>query len=294
MRMRLCASSFFCFGAVLLYSLSPGGRRVAIKFTSLLRRFELSHASDHATTNDAAALKTWRSKECTQLLTEFQNKPVTERELRRKHVFVFSHRRSGTHLTINLIRFGFKNVVVWKTNHVSCSNCSLITSIQTCGGYVVHAYRNPLDVAISLHNYKKSFSPAGSIPRLEDFIRKEHVSKNWSLFTQNCFAVPNVFHIPFEMTRSNPTGAFHVLKEFLGESGQWSAPSVAHSGAVEFNGGEIGQWNKIISDGLLREVVSHWTGTWHGGKCECDRGGVPRDGHSCTPPKHGFTTYSSP
>lgn len=65
-------------------------------------------------------------------------------------VFIFSHRRSGTHLTINLLRYGFSGIRVWKMNHLSCGNCTLVGMLIRNGGKVIHAYRDPKQVAASM------------------------------------------------------------------------------------------------------------------------------------------------
>lgn len=67
-------------------------------------------------------------------------KSMTKNEIKGKHydcsiknIFLFSYRRSGTHMNINQFRYGFPTVRVWKMNHVSCANCTFVRALEPCG-----------------------------------------------------------------------------------------------------------------------------------------------------------------
>jgi hypothetical protein len=221
----------------------------------------------------------WQQGNCRILLEKLSEDKLPARYLQFKQVFVFSHRRSGTHLTINLLRFGFKRLVVWKANHASCSNCDLIVQLQQCGGFIIHAYRNPVDVALSLHSYTRSFNSAAPSDFVK-FLDWSNCVPKWSEYTTNCFAAPGVLSIPFELTRNNARFSHRMLKDFLHEPGSWSGRTVPRQNAVKFSGGQVGEWSQLADRTIANItkqslVVSSWT------PCSCSSRRVSNDGHEC-------------
>lgn len=208
-----------------------------------------------------------------------------------RQVFIVSHRRSGTHMLVNLVRYNFRQTIVWKTNHMSCSNCALLTNLRDCGGIILHAYRNLPDVAVSLHKYHQTFTEPLA---LDEFISQHSVGKNWSAFTQNCFSIPAVTHFPFEMVRTQPNSALRLLSELFDESHRVNVSSIPHNGAVAFSGGQLGSWN-ALSGMTVKNLVSHWSASWRSVNCECDNktNATAEDGHECLPQPWLFDRYYS-
>jgi hypothetical protein len=214
---------------------------------------------------------TW-DETCSPLLDSLVDPKYSGRHAENNHnIFLFSHRRSGTHMTINLLRYGFQNVTVWKTNHASCSNCSLISMLQACGGTVVHVYRNPLDVAVSLHDYMKGFDPAAKNLTLDEFVQRSSVATKWNEYTRDCMSAPGVVQVEFELVRTNPKRAFALLQHLLGLEGHWQEPAVPHDGAVSYKGGRINGWS-ALSDGTLRDFMLNITSAGYTEECACDKG----------------------
>ena len=204
------------------------------------------------------------------------------------NVFVFSHRRSGTHMTINLLRYGFHNVRVWKMNHVSCANCTLIKALGNCG-LLIHAQRNPLDMAVSMYDYVKGFNPEVGRMSFSHFIRNSSVTENWTSYTQNCNTVSNMIRVDFETTLSSPETTHRILQERTGLPGNWNQSKVPHTGAVMFKGGRLGQWSASLDDSTLRYVLNRTMSSgYKDGHCSCDVRGYSNDGHACMATMTGF------
>ncbi len=197
----------------------------------------------------------------------------------RHNVFLFSHRRSGTHMAINLLRYGFDSVQVWKMNHASCSNCTLISSLQKCG-VLLHAMRNPLDVAVSMYEYVADFDPEARSMTLHDYIATSKVATNWTSYVQNCKSVPGMIHLDFEMSRTAPKAAHELLAQTLGLAGQWNSTSIPTTDATSFKGGRVGGWQSL-RDETLRNFLQNSISTDWVEQCSCDKQGIANDGHPC-------------
>lgn len=195
------------------------------------------------------------------------------------HVFLFSHRRSGTHMTINLLRYGFESVKVWKMNHASCANCTLIASLEKCG-MLVHAMRNPLDVAVSMYDYVKGFNAEARNKTFNDFVAVSSIGTQWASYIQNCKSVPDMIHLDFEMTRAAPQISHRLLAQKLRLPGQWTSTSIPHTGAVSFKGGRVDSWESL-SNQTLRTFLHQSLSTSWGEQCSCETSGHANDGHSC-------------
>lgn len=203
------------------------------------------------------------------------------------HVFIFSHRRSGTHMTINLIRFGFHSVQVWKMNHASCGNCTLVASLRQCGA-LVHAIRNSLDVAVSVYEYVQRFDAKVRNLTLNEFISSSKIARRWASYTHNCKYVPSMIEIDFELTRNAPETAHRLISKRLGWLGQWNTTFVPRTGAVSFRGGRLGGWSGL-NETNLREYLNHSMSERWEEPCSCDKSGHANDGHLC---KASITLYS--
>lgn len=225
-----------------------------------------------------------RRQECLALIGSLvlDNRSEVRYDCSETNVFLFSHRRSGTHLTVNLLRYGFENVRVWKMNHASCANCTLIKALGNCG-LLIHAQRNPLDLAVSMYDYVKGFNPKSKPPTFDKFIRKSSLAENWSAYTQNCNSISSMIRVDFEMTLTSPETTHSVIQEKTGLSGHWNRTKVPHAGAVMFKGGRLGQWSDSLDDSTLRYLLNRtMSSAWSDSQCSCDNKGYSNDGHQCT------------
>eukprot|EP00890_Picochlorum_soloecismus_P002481 jgi/Picsp_1/3233/NSC_06073-R1_---NA--- len=225
-----------------------------------------------------------RRKECMALMGSLvqDGRSAVRYDCSETNIFVFSHRRSGTHMTINLLRYGFQKVRIWKMNHVSCANCTLVKALGNCG-LLIHAQRNPLDVAVSSYDYVKGFNPKSEPVPFTTFIRNSSVTGNWSSYTQNCNSISSMIRVDFEMTLSSPERTHRILQEKTGLIGHWNRSKVPKTGAVMFKGGRLGQWGASFDDSSLRYILNRtMSSAWSGGHCACDSKGYSNDGHQCT------------
>jgi len=151
-------------------------------------------------------------------------------------IWVVSHRRSGTHLTMdlisNLIQPPFRIV---KTNHIYmvnedetasdprfALNCRCLNYMKSTGK-VVHAYRDVRDVVVSMYYYYRSFN-ASRVKNMEqtDFYNNAKGSRDyfidtWINTTVPWFAQEDVLQLNFSETVSRLENTFDKITEFLGK-----------------------------------------------------------------------------
>jgi hypothetical protein len=170
-------------------------------------------------------------------------------------VFVFSHRRSGTHLTVNMLRYAFPGLRVWKMNHASCGNCTLMNLLYRNGGRVVHAYRDPKDMAVSLYKYSQALRGARGA-RLNEtfaaFLTRSNAGKLWKVYTDQCLRLPHALHISFEITRSRLNETLEAASRFLGHPITHHIENVPATSAVNFDGGDTNSWRNFFTNETLR------------------------------------------
>lgn len=130
-------------------------------------------------------------------------------------IYILSHRRSGTHLTMDLLSIILPPPMrIVKTNHVYLTNSTAKQDVEegiNCRclnflrrtGKIVHAHRDVRDVVISSFYYYHSFK-AGFIKHLnktqylnnEDGVRDMIIGK-WVNTTVPFFVQPDIFHLYF-------------------------------------------------------------------------------------------------
>jgi hypothetical protein len=150
-------------------------------------------------------------------------------------IVVMSNRRSGTHLTMDMLHNVFlADKLVYKANHVSADSGSLTTSLGcTCRNWlfkrakIVHVHRNLLDVVISYFYYRRAYA--------RNWVRKnKDVEEHWDRYSHGLdnmlfqtietwvktvhsyFTQPGVFHLRFEDLVQRDPGMIQKLSEFLG------------------------------------------------------------------------------
>lgn len=224
-----------------------------------------------------------KCKKCSKLIESISHKKEARYDCSRKNVFIFSHPRSGTHMTINLFRFGFPSVQVWKMNHISCGNCTLVSSLRQCG-VLVHAIRNPLDVVVSMYDHARNAEDERARNlTLNEYVAVsgEDIARGWSVYTKHCKYVPYMIEIDYELTRSSPKIAHWLLTQKLGWSGQWNKTSIPSDDAVSFQGGRINGWDTLESGNLRKYLNISIAEGWRE-RCPCEKNGKADDGHQCT------------
>lgn len=227
-------------------------------------------------------------------------------------VWVVSHRRSGTHLTMDLLATILpRPFIIVKTNHVILSNPSSgATDALSCAclhrmrrqGKLVHAVRDVRDVVISTYFYMKTFSSAvrGSNVTLDGFLDNElglrdKVIESWVKTTSPWFNEPDVFHQRYTESVSTLPHTFDALANFLGKKANAfpketdslkSYSQAVHKGAGLGEHGFLSAMSKNVSDEILRlarKIELEWRQKW-GGPC-------PRSGAYTENEKQGRTGF---
>ena len=170
-------------------------------------------------------------------------------------VFIFSHRRSGTHFTVNLVRYSFENVRVWKMNHASCGNCTLLRLLHENGGKIIHVSRDPKNVAVSHFSYAEHVRKLNNISTdnfdMAEFLRSTHFGEYWQLYTGTCFKLPHIFQLQYEQALSNISIAVESLSRFLKIPTKEKLDAVPATDAVQYNGG-TSHWQEHFTNDTLR------------------------------------------
>eukprot|EP00890_Picochlorum_soloecismus_P001525 jgi/Picsp_1/2373/NSC_05836-R1_---NA--- len=145
---------------------------------------------------------------------------------------------------------------------------------------MIHAVRNPLDVAVSMYDYAKGFNKAARNLTLNEFVATSNIPKQWAAYIHNCKNVAKMIHIDYELTRSAPGEAHQLLIRQLSWSGHWNRSDVPSAGAVSYQGGRLGGWD-MLNDVTLRSYLNKSMSVGWYKRCPCERGGIANDGHKC-------------
>lgn len=153
-------------------------------------------------------------------------------------VWVLSHRRSGTHLTLDLLSAILSPpYTLIKTNHVVLKNS--LAPVQragndelSCGclahmrrhGRLVHAYRDVRDVVVSMYHYQMSYNnplKKANIT-LARYLENEggfrdSVIEKWVTTTSPLFYEPGIFQLRYTDSVSTMPHTFDSLATFLGQ-----------------------------------------------------------------------------
>ena len=202
-------------------------------------------------------------------------------------VFVLSHRRSGTHATISLIRENFPEVTVIKTNHLLLdrsihNGCNELQEMRAVG-HLLYVVRDPMEVMVSMQAYvtfirKKDASSLGNIYqekilRWDEFLRERGSFSSNLTFTYNltrlqywkCHVLswslqPDVVFLSFQNITKNPEFAVDTLARLFGLNRKTDRVSAPKRGShtVLFRGGisredEIDAAGREAGYSILRE-----------------------------------------
>lgn len=141
-------------------------------------------------------------------------------------VWVVSHRRSGTHLTLDLLSTLLPRPYrLIKTNHIFPSSSAHADAVS-CGclaymretGHIVHAHRDVRDVVVSMYYYYRTFSPRfmRNISREQYYANKDGVRDRvigtWVNTTAPWFAEHDVVQIDYADAAS---GLAHVRERLM-------------------------------------------------------------------------------
>jgi hypothetical protein len=169
------------------------------------------------------------------------------------NVFIFSHRRSGTHLTINMLRYGFSGVRVWKMNHASCGNCTLVDTLIR-NGKVIHASRDPKQVAASMHNYTnvlRSMEGKSNI-NFSEYMISSQLGESWQRYVGTCQSNAHILQLDFDTTINMLGATLQRVSAFLGVPIAHRLSKIPSTQAVRFNGGDTGGWRQVFTNDTLR------------------------------------------
>lgn len=150
-------------------------------------------------------------------------------------VFIVSNRRSGTHLTMDLLSHIMSPPYrLVKTNHVYLTesttpedlkagiNCRCFNYMRKTGK-IVHAYRDVRDVVISMYYYYRSYNHQGLMKgfKKDDFLKNQKGVRNkviqtWVNTTVPWFMYDDIFQLEFSDAISGYEHIYDKIALFLG------------------------------------------------------------------------------
>lgn len=149
-------------------------------------------------------------------------------------VYILSHRRSGTHLTMDLLAHILPHPFrLVKTNHVYLTESSLPKDVEegiNCKclnhlrrtGKMIHVYRDVRDVVTSMYYYYQTFNPSfmKNVSKAEYFDNKNGVRnkviETWVNTTVPWFMHNDIFQLPFSDAASGFEHIYDKIALFLG------------------------------------------------------------------------------
>ena len=203
------------------------------------------------------------------------------KEIEGLQIYIVSHRRSGTHLTMTTLANNFENIeVIKQEDHPACDEvsmgCERLEKLLN-SGKVVHAYRDVRDVLVSVYYYqehiRKKFNKPPSNQTFSDFLveknwhpsppyRKMSRIEYWRHHYESWMAIPNIIHINFEDSISNPEETLQNLQKYLQIPlrADRKPPKEWDKGrTVFFRKGKAGDWVNHFSEADERWVEQELT-----------------------------------
>lgn len=126
-----------------------------------------------------------------------------------KTVWIVSHRRSGTHMTIDLIAQAIEGPLrIVKAAHIVPMtdelSCECLTYLQQHGKFI-HAYRDVRDVVVASYYYRKNFDREYAHLNFSSYLQNRNgllvsVIRSWARSHVGWISQPNVLSLNFDET----------------------------------------------------------------------------------------------
>ena len=207
-------------------------------------------------------------------------------------VYIISHRRSGTHLTMSILNNYFDGIVVEKqSDHPIFDDimmtCDRLNNMKTTGK-VIHALREPRDVMVSSYYYeqhvsqvhKRSFNMTFS-----EFLRQKKFISNgpysslsrleyWRHHTESWMIHKDIMHLYFEDSVEQLPKVIAKLEKYLGIKAKaqvLESEKVDAKKSVFFRKGKVGDYQTHFSESDLEYAKSELTKPFNfGHELVCD------------------------
>lgn len=184
-------------------------------------------------------------------------------------VWVVSHRRSGTHMTMDIMANAIQGpLTIVKTAHVvplkGRMTCECLTYIRS-KGEIVHAYRDVRDVVIANYYYRRVFDKRFQEMTIQEYLSKpehlEGVIDSWASAVFGWFSIPNVLPLNFDDSASSLGFVYKRLSDFLSrpiknidlDTGRMKSPSHAVGRGV---GNGPSGWHDYMDSSMSSRILA--------------------------------------
>lgn len=141
-------------------------------------------------------------------------------------VWVASHRRSGTHMMMDILSQALEgDFSVVKMMHLSATedemSCECLRYLKANGRFV-HTFRDVRDVLVSVYYYQRKFGAALTKGlSIQQFLRgdrgaRDSVLRDWVKTTSSWLAQPDVLSLRYEDTVQGFPHTYNLLSRFTG------------------------------------------------------------------------------
>lgn len=139
-------------------------------------------------------------------------------------IVVVSNRRSGTHMTMDLLHNIYPgNKIILKANHIQSINGELDCRCRNWlmhNMQVIHAHRNILDVVVSYYHYRRTYDSNFRKIKWKDFVAPgskslETFLKSWVDTVHGWYTQDFVFNLSFEDTIKLDRKTLKELSDFI-------------------------------------------------------------------------------